>query len=175
MSWAGIASNQCVSLDNLKDAVATGVFVQKNTIPTGSKQITKTEAEYYVNINTISGKTASQLVVKSNLVAVANYTVRLYAARTTSGIATLWYGINDVSCPSGGSSILTGGSLLFTLSLPYGTTLWIQTRNSSDQTIINCTQDTTGTYCSTYGTCTFSHYITGAIDISTKANAASTC
>lgn len=69
MSWAGIASNQCVSLNNLKDAVATGVFVQKNTIPTGSKQITKAEAEAYVNINTISGKTASQLVVKSNLVA----------------------------------------------------------------------------------------------------------
>ena len=68
MSWAGIASNQCVSLDNLKDAVATSVFVQKNTIPTGSKQITKSEAENYVYINTISGKTASQLVVKSNLV-----------------------------------------------------------------------------------------------------------
>jgi hypothetical protein len=68
MSWAGIASNQCVSLDNLKDAVTTGVFTQKNTIPSGTKQITKTEAEYYVNINTITGKTASQLVVKSNLV-----------------------------------------------------------------------------------------------------------
>jgi hypothetical protein len=69
MSWAGIASNQCVSLDNLKDAVATGVFTQKTTIPTGSKQITKAEAESYVNINTISGKTSNQLVVKSNLVA----------------------------------------------------------------------------------------------------------
>jgi hypothetical protein len=68
MSWAGIASNQCVSLDNLKDAVATSVFIQKNTIPTGSKQITKAEAENYVYINTISGKTSNQLVVKSNLV-----------------------------------------------------------------------------------------------------------
>jgi hypothetical protein len=69
MSWAGIASNQCVSLDNLINAVATGVFTQKTTIPTGSKQITKAEAESYVNINTISGKTSNQLVVKSNLVA----------------------------------------------------------------------------------------------------------
>lgn len=73
MSWAGISSNQCVSLDNLKDAVATGVFVQKNTIPTGTKQITKTEAEYYVNINTISGKSGNQLVVKSNLIASGYY------------------------------------------------------------------------------------------------------
>jgi hypothetical protein len=69
MSWAGLANNQCVSLDNLINAVATGVFTQKTTIPTGTKQITKAEAEAYVNINTISGKTSNQLVVKSNLVA----------------------------------------------------------------------------------------------------------
>lgn len=73
MSWAGIASNQTVSLNNLKDAVATGVFTQKNTIPTGTKQITKAEAEYYVNINTIAGKSSNQLVVKSNLVSSGYY------------------------------------------------------------------------------------------------------
>jgi hypothetical protein len=71
MSWAGLANNQCVSLNNLINAVTTGVFTQKTTIPTGLKQITKAEAEAYVNINTISGKTSNQLVVKSNLVASA--------------------------------------------------------------------------------------------------------
>jgi hypothetical protein len=69
MSWAGLANNQTVSLNNLINAVTTGVFTQKSTIPTGLKQITKAEAEAYVNINTISGKTSNQLVVKSNLVA----------------------------------------------------------------------------------------------------------
>jgi hypothetical protein len=69
MSWAALASNQTVSLNNLINAVTTGVFTQKTTIPTGLKQITKAEAEAYVNINTISGKTSNQLVVKSNLVA----------------------------------------------------------------------------------------------------------
>jgi hypothetical protein len=73
MSWAGLASNQCVSLDNLKNAVSTGVFTEKTTIPTGSKQITKAEAEAYVNISTISGKTSNQLVVKSNLIALITY------------------------------------------------------------------------------------------------------
>ncbi len=51
MSWAGIASNQCVSLNNLQDAVDTSVFTLKNTIPAGLKQITKAEANDYVNID----------------------------------------------------------------------------------------------------------------------------
>ena len=33
MSWAGLASNQCVSCENLQDAVTTGVFALKSTIP----------------------------------------------------------------------------------------------------------------------------------------------
>jgi hypothetical protein len=72
MSWAGIASNQGVSLNNLQDAVNTSVFVLKNTIPAGTKQITKAEADYYVYIETgyapYAAKTSNQLVVKSDLV-----------------------------------------------------------------------------------------------------------
>ena len=71
MSWAGISSNQCVSRNNLQDAVNNGVFTLKNTIPAGTKQITKAEANNYVNIDTAYGPYASkaynQLVVKSNL------------------------------------------------------------------------------------------------------------
>jgi len=72
MSWAGIANNQCISLDNLKDAVATGVFTELTAIPTGSKQITKSEAITYVSIQTaiepIASKANNQLVVKTDLV-----------------------------------------------------------------------------------------------------------
>jgi hypothetical protein len=72
MSWAGIANNQCISLDNLKDAVATGVFTELTAIPTGSKQITKSEAITYVSIETtiepIASKANNQLVVKTDLV-----------------------------------------------------------------------------------------------------------
>lgn len=71
MSWAGIASNQTISFNNLQDAVTTGVFTLKNTIPVSTEQITKADADYYVYIDTAYGpyasKASNQLVVKSNL------------------------------------------------------------------------------------------------------------
>jgi hypothetical protein len=70
MSWAGIASNQCISWNNLKDAVTTGVFMgAEAAVPPGSKQVTRAEAEQYAVINAITSKTSNQLPVKSNLVA----------------------------------------------------------------------------------------------------------
>ena len=70
MSWASIASNQCISWDNLKDSVTTNVFIgAEAAVPPGSKQVTRTEAEQYVVINAITAKASNQLVVKSDLVA----------------------------------------------------------------------------------------------------------
>ncbi len=54
MSWAGIASNQLVSWDNLRDAVSEGVFDSKvalASIPTGNGIITKADANAYVWLN----------------------------------------------------------------------------------------------------------------------------
>jgi hypothetical protein len=89
MSWAGIAANQCVSLNNLQNAVDTSVFTLKNTIPAGLKQITKAEAGFYVNINQgfapYAAKSSNQLVVKSNLV----------ACTTLPYSYTLYYNYND--------------------------------------------------------------------------------
>jgi hypothetical protein len=71
MSWAGIVSNQTVSFNNLQDAVNTNVFTLKNAIPASNEQITKADADFYVNINTSYGpyaaKASNQLVVKSDL------------------------------------------------------------------------------------------------------------
>lgn len=70
MSWAGIANNQCISWDNLKNAVDTGVFMgAEAAVPPGSKQITRAEAEQYAVINAITSKASNQLPVKSDLVA----------------------------------------------------------------------------------------------------------
>ena len=78
MSWAALASNQCISFNNLQNAVNTGVFTLKNSIPVSTEQITKADADYYVNINTSYGpyaaKASNQLVVKSNLQAAATTT-----------------------------------------------------------------------------------------------------
>lgn len=70
MSWAGLASNQCISYNNLKNAVDTGVFqLAEAAVPPGSLIITRAVAEQYVVINPITSKANNQLPVKSDLVA----------------------------------------------------------------------------------------------------------
>ena len=75
MSWASIANNQCISFNNLQDAVTTGVFTLKNSIPVSLEQITKADADFYVFLNTAyppyANKTSNQLVVKSDLQAAS--------------------------------------------------------------------------------------------------------
>jgi hypothetical protein len=85
MSWSGIASNQCVSLNNLRDAIANGIFVAISSVPSGTKQITKTEALAYVDIQTspLSSKASNQLVVKNNLSAKV-YTYQRYDLSPTT-------------------------------------------------------------------------------------------
>lgn len=72
MSWAGIAANQTVTFNNLQDGVNNGIFTLKNGIPVSQECITKTDANYYVNINTSIGsyasKASNQLVYKADLV-----------------------------------------------------------------------------------------------------------
>lgn len=71
MSWAGRASNQTVSFTDLKDAVDTGVFLGKTTITTSNEQVTKSDVDTYVWVNTLypayANKSNNQLIVKSNL------------------------------------------------------------------------------------------------------------
>lgn len=114
MSWSGIANNQCVSLDNLKDAVATGVFTALTTIPAGSKQITKSEALTYVNIQTapLAGKTNNQLVVKSELVA-ALYRYRAYI--TFNCIDLEFTSFSSVANYSPGYYYINGSTSLYRL------------------------------------------------------------
>ena len=89
MSWAGIASNQCVSLNNLRDAIANSIFIAKTTVPAGTKQITKTEALAYVDIQTapLASKASNQLVVKNNLNA-AVYTYNRYDLDTITCVTS---------------------------------------------------------------------------------------
>lgn len=75
MAWNDLASNQCVSFANLANAVSTGVFTQKEAVPSGPEEITKGDAAVYVNINlnktSYANKTSNQLVVKSDLEAIS--------------------------------------------------------------------------------------------------------
>ena len=91
MSWAGISSNQCVSCNNLQDAVNNSIFILKSAIPSSTKQITKAEADTYVQIDTTyapyAAKVSYQLVVKSDLVAATVYQLNISCDGTTNALA----------------------------------------------------------------------------------------
>jgi hypothetical protein len=88
MSWAGLASNQTISFNNLQNGVDTGQFTAKTSIPVSDEQITKTDANTYVNIDTAyapySSKASNQLVVKSDLITTTTTTTTTTAAPTTT-------------------------------------------------------------------------------------------
>lgn len=86
MSWAGLANNQTISFNNLQNAVTTGVFIAKTSIPSSNEQITKADADTYVFLNTsfspYSSKSSNQLVVKSNLQSNSNGSVTFVSDST---------------------------------------------------------------------------------------------
>lgn len=92
MSWAGLASNQTISFNNLQNGVDTGQFTAKTTIPVSNEQITKADANTYVNIDTsyesYAAKASNQLVVKSDLVTTTSTTTTTTAATTTTTTTT---------------------------------------------------------------------------------------
>jgi hypothetical protein len=114
MSWASIASNQCVSFNNLQDAVTTGVFTLKNAIPVSLEQITKADANYHVYINTSYGpyasKASNQLVVKSNLQAIT-YFILAYNISDPAEACTL-YEASQYFASYG--SVLQNGTIIYT-------------------------------------------------------------
>jgi hypothetical protein len=76
MSYSSLANNQTISFNNLQDGVNTGQLSQKAPIPVSNEQITKADANTYININTdfapYAAKASNQLVVKSNLQSVVS-------------------------------------------------------------------------------------------------------
>lgn len=71
-TWALTANNETVSKNALADAVSTGVFTLKSAFTGSVEQTTKAEAAAWVFIDEtyppFANKTASQLVIKTNLI-----------------------------------------------------------------------------------------------------------
>lgn len=66
-TWAGTASNQCYSGKTLQDAVTQGWFKLKTggtAIPFTDQLLTKSQVESMVNVFSITGYSANQLVTK---------------------------------------------------------------------------------------------------------------
>jgi len=80
MSWASLANNQCISFNNLQDAVNNGIFTAIASIPVSGQQITKAAATSDIIIPNpyyppYSNKTNNQLLVKSDIYATGNVTL----------------------------------------------------------------------------------------------------
>jgi hypothetical protein len=107
MPWNDLANNQTISFTNLKDAVDTGVFSPKTTVPVSNEQITKSEASAYIWINELFGpfasKASNQLVVKSNLEC---------GVPVTNTTDLLWSGIANNQTTSSPIQLLAGNSNL---------------------------------------------------------------
>lgn len=94
MSYSSLLSNQTISFTNLQSGVSEGYFTAKTTIPINLKQITKTEANTYVNINTslpsYAAKAPNELVTKNDLSGITSaspYT--MYGVAGTAGYKSL--------------------------------------------------------------------------------------
>lgn len=92
MSWAGLANNQTISFNNLKDAVTTGQFTALASIPISDEQITKTDASNLVNVYTgyapFANKASNQLVVKDDLITTSTTTTTTTDIPTTTSTTT---------------------------------------------------------------------------------------
>ena len=113
MSYTNLSSNQTISFTNLQSGVSEGYFTAKTTIPINLKQITKTEADTYVNINTslpsYAAKASNQLVTKNDLSGITSaspYT--MYGVAGTAGYKSLDGG-NTFTALSGLPSLIWTG------------------------------------------------------------------
>lgn len=72
MPWSTLADNQTISRANLQDAINQGYFTLKASFPSDNKQITKANADAYINIPSASwpgyaDKSSNQLLTKIDL------------------------------------------------------------------------------------------------------------
>ena len=115
MAYSDLEFNQTISFNNLQSGVTQGFFTAKTAIPTSAKQITKTEANTYVNINTAlptyAAKASNQLVTKDDLSGITStYPYAMYGVAGTAGYKSTDGG-NTFTALSGLTSAYTWTSI----------------------------------------------------------------
>jgi hypothetical protein len=119
MSWASLANNQIVSNTNLSNAVATGVFAAKTSIPSTGLELTSTRASNYAYVNVSGGLASNQLIAKQDLsaytaCAYGPYNFYAYAVDGTyaykSSNGGFTYSVNTASYGSSATSIAASSS-----------------------------------------------------------------
>ena len=140
-SWSGLASNQCVTFGDALDAVNTGVFTAKTTITASTQTMTKTDANTYLNINTLftsyAAKASNQNINKQDLQAAFQYSGTLYYVNFDVGHNQAYGGWSSsgLACALGSplsttvywNGTLTNGTVLY---IPAG--VFISAANTTD-------------------------------------------
>jgi hypothetical protein len=100
MAWNDLANNQTISISNVIDGINTGVLSRKTIIISGDKkQITKIEADDYINLDNsdpftpFALKAGNQLVVKSDIITGPSLDSYFSLTERYTGIAN--NGVND--------------------------------------------------------------------------------
>ena len=139
-TWASLASNQHISLNNLQDAVDNGVFNLKNVIPSGTRRITKADAAYYVYLNEayspFSSKASNQHVTKGDLQANSTFTLHVFGTPGTGCVDADLFFTASAAVPCDATLTFdwcadNGASGTQTLTIPSGQTSATITVNTS--------------------------------------------
>jgi hypothetical protein len=134
MNWTSVANNQTFSGVTLQNAVTNGFFTTKpigTPIPLTNKQLTKSQVESMVNILTISGKAANQLVVKSNMNAIAVVDVTFHTKLTSfsAGWKLVLENESGIGYYGNQTSVSTGEYTFVVENVPVGTVFYINIDN----------------------------------------------
>lgn len=82
-TWAGTANNETVSRNALANAIGNAIFYERAAFTPSTRQVTKAEAAAWVFLDEtaspFAGKASNQLVIKTDLVAVAPTYIGIYA------------------------------------------------------------------------------------------------
>jgi hypothetical protein len=154
-TWATTASNQCYSGNTLQDAVIQGWFKLKpsgTAIPLTDELLTKAQVESMVNVFSITGYAANQLVTKGVTI-TSDYIFYL-------GNSTPNYPNSAVSCASyvtvrgyyigwrqGGNPTIQVGDVLYdsyNTVLTNGNGLWVPLKYNGTGTATSVRVSTTG-------------------------------
>ena len=136
-----------------------------------------TEAPTTAAPTTAAPTTAAPTTAAPTTAAPTTYTVNIWGRKSGPDTVLLYYGVNDTSCPDGGTTLSTTGALKHTIQVAYGGVVYVRCTDSADNAVAFNAQVATNTYGVT--TCPNPHYtaftITENTDISVIGDARNLC
>ena len=84
---------------------------------------------------TAAPTTAAPTTAAPTTAAPTTYTVNIWGRKSGPATVLLYYGVNDTSCPDGGTTLSTTGALKHTIQVAYGGVVYVRCTNSTDDAV----------------------------------------